>query len=178
MAFTNIIDIIYPIGSLYFTSSTTSPATLFGGTWTCVQDKFYPETLVSKPSLSKQVNNERIICGDVLNGIAVVSGQSYGNETLVQNKYTPIATRTFALGTAIANSTKLAQKGVAGGFFTMSAGTDCGSGAVFTEPDNKSDDKILSIYTNKASINYWKTGATNTIDIPTRTLCYIWRRTA
>ena len=34
MAFTNIIDIIYPVGSVYSSTSSTSPATLFGGTWT------------------------------------------------------------------------------------------------------------------------------------------------
>ena len=33
MAFTNIIDIIYPIGSLYESTESTSPAILFGGTW-------------------------------------------------------------------------------------------------------------------------------------------------
>ena len=27
------VDFIYPIGSIYMTTSTTSPATLFGGTW-------------------------------------------------------------------------------------------------------------------------------------------------
>lgn len=37
MAFTNIIDIIYPIGSLYSSTSSTSPATLFGGTWTQIK---------------------------------------------------------------------------------------------------------------------------------------------
>lgn len=37
MAFTNIIDIIYPIGSLYESTVSTSPATLFGGTWTQIK---------------------------------------------------------------------------------------------------------------------------------------------
>jgi hypothetical protein len=31
---------IYPIGSLYWSSSPTNPQTLFGGTWTQVKDKF------------------------------------------------------------------------------------------------------------------------------------------
>ena len=33
MAFTNIVDIIYPIGTVYISFSSTSPATLFGETW-------------------------------------------------------------------------------------------------------------------------------------------------
>lgn len=38
MAFTNIIDIIYPIGSFYITTNSTSPATLFGGTWASFEE--------------------------------------------------------------------------------------------------------------------------------------------
>lgn len=36
----NIFDIIYPIGSLYMSTEPTSPASLFGGTWTQIKDKF------------------------------------------------------------------------------------------------------------------------------------------
>lgn len=40
MAFTNIIDIIYPTGSIYQSTASTSPATLFGGTWSQIKDQF------------------------------------------------------------------------------------------------------------------------------------------
>lgn len=36
----NIFDIVYPIGSIYMSVNSTSPATLFGGTWERIQDKF------------------------------------------------------------------------------------------------------------------------------------------
>lgn len=29
----SLIDLVYPVGSFYMSSSSTSPATLFGGTW-------------------------------------------------------------------------------------------------------------------------------------------------
>lgn len=36
----NMIDLIYPVGSIYMSVNSTSPATLFGGTWEQLKDKF------------------------------------------------------------------------------------------------------------------------------------------
>lgn len=33
MAFVNLLSVVYPIGSIYFSTSSTSPATFVGGTW-------------------------------------------------------------------------------------------------------------------------------------------------
>ena len=35
-----IVNYIYPVGSLYWSSKSTDPATLFGGTWKRIKDKF------------------------------------------------------------------------------------------------------------------------------------------
>lgn len=35
-----LIDYIYPVGSIYLSVNATSPATLFGGTWTQLKDRF------------------------------------------------------------------------------------------------------------------------------------------
>lgn len=35
-----ILDLVYPVGSLYWSKKSTNPATLFGGTWTQIKDKF------------------------------------------------------------------------------------------------------------------------------------------
>lgn len=37
---TTLLDMIYPVGSLYWSKDSTSPATLFGGTWTQIKDMF------------------------------------------------------------------------------------------------------------------------------------------
>ena len=37
---TSIVDLIYPIGSLYWSSKSTNPSDLFGGTWVQIKDKF------------------------------------------------------------------------------------------------------------------------------------------
>lgn len=35
-----LADILYPIGSVYMSTNSTSPATLFGGTWKQIKDRF------------------------------------------------------------------------------------------------------------------------------------------
>lgn len=37
---TNILDLVYPVGAVYTSKAATSPATLFGGTWTQLKEKF------------------------------------------------------------------------------------------------------------------------------------------
>lgn len=37
---TSVCNLIYPIGSIYMSVNSTSPATLFGGTWTQLKDRF------------------------------------------------------------------------------------------------------------------------------------------
>ena len=37
---TNILNMVYPVGSIYMSVNSTSPATLFGGTWQQIQDTF------------------------------------------------------------------------------------------------------------------------------------------
>lgn len=43
--FVNLMDVIYPVNSVYISVSNTSPAASIGGTWSCINDKFYPAAL-------------------------------------------------------------------------------------------------------------------------------------
>lgn len=36
----DLIDLIYPVGSIYMSANNVSPANLFGGTWEQIKDKF------------------------------------------------------------------------------------------------------------------------------------------
>ena len=36
----SLLDILYPVGSIYTSMNSTSPASLFGGTWTQIKDRF------------------------------------------------------------------------------------------------------------------------------------------
>lgn len=40
MAYINLGQVIYPIGSIYMSYTSTSPASLFGGNWTAVTGRF------------------------------------------------------------------------------------------------------------------------------------------
>ena len=35
-----LLNLVYPVGSIYLSSNNTNPATFFGGTWTQIKDKF------------------------------------------------------------------------------------------------------------------------------------------
>ena len=45
--YVNLMDIIYPIGSIYISTNSTSPAATIGGTWNCINDSFYPASVKS-----------------------------------------------------------------------------------------------------------------------------------
>jgi trimeric autotransporter adhesin len=38
--FVNLMDLVYPVGAIYQSTSSTSPAEMFGGTWVQVTGKF------------------------------------------------------------------------------------------------------------------------------------------
>ena len=58
--FKRIFNMIYPIGSIYMSTNSTSPATLFGGTWEQIKGRF----LVGQgQNDANSVNTYRNMCG-------------------------------------------------------------------------------------------------------------------
>ena len=54
----DIVDIIYPVGSVYLSINATSPATLFGGTWVQIKDGFLFCTTATSGTAGAQGNTE------------------------------------------------------------------------------------------------------------------------
>ena len=46
----NFLNYLYPVGSIYMTVGTTSPAVLFGGTWVQIEDVFLMASSTSHPN--------------------------------------------------------------------------------------------------------------------------------
>lgn len=46
---TALVDLMYPVGSYYWSSNPTDPETLFGGTWEAVENKFIYAASTSHP---------------------------------------------------------------------------------------------------------------------------------
>lgn len=51
--FVNLLDIIYPVGSIYFSTSSVSPASSVGGTWTQLKTFLYG-SIAAKQTAAKQ----------------------------------------------------------------------------------------------------------------------------
>lgn len=76
----NLLDILYPKGSLYFSTSEISPSQIIGGIWSCLSDSFYPETLTSDDQWNDNYYDaDRGISVQtyIRNGWAINSGMSY-----------------------------------------------------------------------------------------------------
>lgn len=96
----NLLDLVYPRGSVYFrTSAGTAPGTNFGGQWSTLQSNFYPETLYTVNGVqstnnfasfknTNEISNKYV----VKNNILYLTQSSWGDKNLPKNKYILVAT--------------------------------------------------------------------------------------
>lgn len=186
MSFINIMDIVYPVGSLYFSSSNISPANLFGGTWTCVQKDFVPETLVSSNAKKREEitssNGSSILYNtDIQNGSfllsVIFSGQNrvFGGRDTYQNivwkSFYPSAFTRVPWNIGIRTVPTVHAMG---GEFPQNY-----SGYLndYTSYD-ATDPVLMQLYNKTREITHGGASAVSFLEIPSRTQCYIWMRTA
>ena len=77
-----LVDAIYPIGSIYITAVSTSPETLFGGTWVRIEDRFilaagssYPAGTTGGAATHKHTAPIGYNTGNSFLGISFVQGE-------------------------------------------------------------------------------------------------------
>lgn len=93
MAFVNLLEIVYPIGSLYFSTSSVSPAEVIGGQWEQISDSFYPEYLKSDSDwVNNWISNSKEFRTKMVNGAVFHYGVSEGSFNVPANAYTPLTT--------------------------------------------------------------------------------------
>lgn len=93
MAFVNLLEIVYPIGSLYFSTSSVSPAEVIGGQWEQISDSFYPEYLKSDSDwVNNWISDSKTSRTKMVNGAVFHYGESSGNFSIPADSYTPFTT--------------------------------------------------------------------------------------
>lgn len=165
-----IVDLIYPVGSIYMSANSTSPATLFGGSWTRIQDRFL---LAAGSSYSAGATG-----GEASHTLTTseMPAHSHGRGTM--NIYGSLNVRAYD-----GNGDTIAAGNNVGGVNAFSTSTK-GSGEVWgnslasTSTDNNPD------YVDFNAADGWE-GKTEVVggnaahnNMPPYLAVYIWKRTA
>lgn len=76
-SFVNLLDVVYPVGSVYISMNSESPASTVGGTWTQVTDRYLKAT---DDTIGKTG-------GYASNSFNVTTGEFYSALTLPSDRY-------------------------------------------------------------------------------------------
>lgn len=117
----DLLDLIYPVGSIYLSVGSTTPATLFGGTWEQIKDSF----LLSAGDTYTAGATGGSATDDLSHGYAKI-GRSSAD-------LTQLAYKTFSVGSGTFNRNALNNGGFGGDNRTLTEGTELG-GYVNTLP--------------------------------------------
>lgn len=171
--FVNLLEIVYPVGSYYITTSSTSPASSFGGTWSCVNNSFYPETLKSDASPSNVSTGPTVSYNKYhkINGIGFSTIANYNDGAVMKAGEYLVADAMTASGNYMPAMTMAVTPHFIGGAITYGAGW-CGDDIL--KPTGSGSFKLLD---NKYDEKYF--GASSVYPIKfSGVKSYIWKRTA
>lgn len=95
----NLLDLVYPKGSVYFrTAAGSNPGNNFGGQWSTLQSNFYPETLYSikgtqsvNDFMSWKNTDDESNRYTIRNNVLFMNQASFGDKLLAKDKYTLVA---------------------------------------------------------------------------------------
>lgn len=163
-----IVDLIYPIGSIYMSTNATSPATLFGGKWERIQDRFL-----------------------LAAGTKYAAGNSGGSDTMTAAML-PSHTHSFSGNTAnetghthpVSKQQFLSMSSSGAGITrkTIKQGTGTSLSQMVRSEDNaiyRQDDPASTGHTHSFSGTTSATGnGTSGNNMPPYLTVYMWKRTA
>lgn len=95
----NLLDLVYPKGSVYFrTAAGSNPGNNFGGQWSTLQSNFYPETLYSikgtqsvNDFMSWKNTDDESNRYTIRNNVLFMNQAPFGDKLLAKDKYTLVA---------------------------------------------------------------------------------------
>ena len=151
---TQIVDLIYPVGSTYISFNSTNPNTLFGGTWEQIKDTFL------------------LAAGDTYT--AGTTGGS-ADAVVVSHNHTQVA---HSHGTGNSTYTKFPVAKSAASIYNDNADLMSGSGRSYAYA-NKEDGWSSRTATSSVTPTINSTGVSGTgKNMPPYLAVYMWKRTA
>lgn len=181
----DFINLIYPVGSIYISTNSTEPATLFGGTWARIQDTFLlmagdTYTAGSTGGSATMAHTHSQVAGTTGGPSNNTSGSTALTVANLPSHYHELPAHTWAWGNQSANNTICIRETVRAesvtsgnymhslqGNWNYSLSTGSGTGHTHT----------LSSHTHSISATTTG-GASNTDNMPPYLVVYCWKRTA
>ena len=147
-AIPDLINKIYPVGSIYMTVNNTSPSVLFGGTWTQIAQG---RTIFGAGTLNSVTYTAGSTVNAGLPNIDAKVGLFYSDYNLNNNDYQGFVSNPFYYNESESHGT----------------GTNMSSGTADTQ-------RLIRMNLSRANSIY---GNSTTVQ-PNAFVCYIWQRTA